>query len=228
MGSSIRRLAFRPAVILVLAIALSALSACSPKEPDQPGRGEGDAFDEHAAPTADTAGQPKSAAEESRAAMQPAEQSGADGPRQARADLYPTEGNDVRGSVIFTRTGEQMRVVATVRNLSPGPHGFHIHETGDCSAPDATSAGGHFAPDGHPHGGPDSPPDERHAGDLGNLEADEDGVATYVVLDDRLTFEGRYGILGRAVIVHAGEDDLTTQPTGGAGPRLACGVISDR
>jgi len=142
---------------------------------------------------------------------------------EAVAVLHPTEGNQVTGVVHFSRTAEGIRIEATVSGLSPGRHGFHIHEWGDCSAPDATSAGGHFNPDGQPHGAPDSA--TRHVGDLGNLEANEEGMATYSRVDTVVAFSGPRSIIGRAVIVHAAEDDLTSQPTGNAGGRLACGVI---
>lgn len=144
-------------------------------------------------------------------------------PIKAIAILHSTEGNDVHGVVTFMKTDVGVEVVADVEGLTPGKHGFHIHEYGDCSAPDATTAGGHFVPDGNPHGAPGSM--ERHGGDLGNLTAEADGKAHLEWLDTHLTFQGAHSILGRAVIVHAGEDDLATQPTGNAGGRLACGVI---
>lgn len=142
---------------------------------------------------------------------------------KAIAVLQPTEGNNVRGIVTFTEEATGMKIVADVEGLTPGKHGFHIHELGDISAPDASSAGGHFNPEGKKHGAPDD--FERHVGDLGNLEAGEDGKAHYERVDVHLTFVGSHNILGRAVIVHANEDDFTTQPTGNAGPRVACGVI---
>ncbi len=148
-------------------------------------------------------------------------------PQAAEAVLEPTEGNEVSGTVRFTEVDDGIRVEASVVGLSENSlHGFHIHEEGDCSAPDATSAGGHFNPTDTPHGGPDDEPSERHVGDLGNLESDETGQATYDRVDDLLTFEGDASILGRSVIVHADEDDLTSQPVGDAGARLACGIIT--
>jgi len=147
-------------------------------------------------------------------------------PVLAEAVLEPTEGNETMGTVIFTQEVEGIRVEATVEGLDPeGVHGFHIHEVGDCSAPDATSAGGHFNPFDTPHGGPDAPAGERHVGDLGNLEADEEGRATYDRRNDLLAFHGEANIVGRSVIVHAQADDLESQPVGDAGARLACGVI---
>jgi superoxide dismutase, Cu-Zn family len=146
--------------------------------------------------------------------------------RVASATLEPTAGNETRGTVTFTEEEGGIRVVANIENLpGQGRYGFHVHEHGDCSAPDAESAGGHFNPDQTEHGAPDAPVAERHAGDLGNLEAGEDGRATYDRLDRVMTLDGEDSIVGRAVIVHASADDLETQPTGDAGPRLACGVI---
>lgn len=146
-------------------------------------------------------------------------------PARATAELKPTEGSNVVGTVTFTAENDGLRVVAVIEGLAPGLHGFHVHEHGDCSAPDASSAGGHFNPHGTPHGGPDAAHGERHAGDLGNLEADASGVARYERLDQLLALTGPDSILGKAVIVHAKADDLSTQPAGDAGPRLACGVI---
>lgn len=144
---------------------------------------------------------------------------------EAVAVLDPTEGNDVRGRVTFSDSPDGVRIVAEVSGLSEGMHGFHIHETGDCSAPDASSAGGHFNPNDDPHGAPDAPAEERHAGDLGNLEAGANGAARYERVDTQVQMSGPASIVGKAVIVHAGQDDFTTQPTGDAGGRLACGVI---
>lgn len=141
----------------------------------------------------------------------------------AVAVLHPTEGNEASGVVKFEKVENGIRITADVENLTPGKHGFHIHEYGDCSALDAASAGGHFAPDGNPHGAPDDK--ARHAGDLGNLEAGDDGKAHYERTDRVIAFSGPHSIIGRAVIVHANEDDLKSQPTGNAGPRVACGVI---
>ena len=142
---------------------------------------------------------------------------------KAVAVLHPTVNQSVSGVVRFTRVAGGVQVSATVDGMATGKHGFHIHELGDGSAPDGTSAGGHFNPEGQPHAGPDA--SERHVGDLGNLEADKSGRAHYERLDDRLSLAGAHSIVGRAVIVHAGEDDLSSQPTGNAGGRQACGVI---
>ena len=139
--------------------------------------------------------------------------------------MKPTEGNKATGKVSFISQNGGLRVVADIEGLTPGKHGFHIHQTGDCSAPDASSAGGHFNPGNTPHGAPESPPAKRHAGDLGNLEANAEGKAHYEMVDPVLSLGGPNSIVGKSVIVHAQPDDLSTQPTGNAGPRQACGVI---
>jgi superoxide dismutase, Cu-Zn family len=142
----------------------------------------------------------------------------------AMADLSPTAGNTVRGTVAFTQEAGGVHIVADLSGLTPGDHGFHIHETGDCSAPDAASAGEHFNPSASMHGAPDAP--ARHAGDLGNITADASGNAKYDRVDPGLTLEGEQSVIGRSVVVHVGADDMTSQPSGASGARAACGVIS--
>lgn len=140
------------------------------------------------------------------------------------ATIVATEGHRAEGVVNFRRSGDGIVVSATVEGLEPNNrHGFHIHQFGDCTAPDATSAGGHFNPTGERHGGRHS--EERHLGDLGNLEANDQGVAVLEYIDERLSMEGVQSILGRGIIVHAQADDYETQPTGDAGGRIGCGVI---
>ena len=144
-------------------------------------------------------------------------------PTKAIAVLHPTKDSKVEGTVTFTKSGDEMKVVADVTGLTPGKHGFHIHEFGDCSSPDGKAAGGHFNPTKSPHAGHDAT--LRHAGDLGNLEADSDGKAHLELTDKMMTMAGENSIIGRGLIVHEKADDLKTQPTGDAGGRLACGVI---
>jgi Cu-Zn family superoxide dismutase len=146
-------------------------------------------------------------------------------PQRATAEINPTEGNSVHGTVTFETVAGGVRVTADIEGLSPGDHGFHIHEYGDCSAPDGSSAGGHYNPTHAPHGGPDKPEGQRHIGDLGNIHAGPDGKAQYDRVDPIISLGGSYSIIGKSVIVHAGADDLVSQPTGDAGPRVACGVI---
>ena len=143
----------------------------------------------------------------------------------ALAIIEPKSGSNVSGQVVFTQLASgQTRVEATIRHATPGMHGFHIHEKGDCSAPDATSAGGHFNAAGNPHAGPADA--KRHNGDFGNIEIGKDGQGRMNITTDMLTvLPGPNSVVGKAVIFHEKEDDLTTQPTGNAGGRIACGVI---
>ncbi len=144
---------------------------------------------------------------------------------KAIAVMHPTEGNSVHGTVTFTRQGPRVHVVADIDGLKPNTrHGFHIHEFGDCSSPDGTSAGGHFNPMGHQHAGPAT--EMRHSGDMGNLEADANGHAHLDLTVDNITLGmGPMNIIGRGIIIHEKADDYVTQPTGNAGARIACGVI---
>lgn len=141
----------------------------------------------------------------------------------AVAKMQPTQGNEVQGQIRFKQEDRGIRILAEVSGLTPGKHGFHIHQYGDCTAADGKSAGGHFNPEKYPHAGPNDA--HRHMGDLGNIMADENGVGVLDVIDPKLTFEGAKSIIGRGVIIHAKPDDLSSQPTGFAGPREACGVI---
>jgi superoxide dismutase, Cu-Zn family len=148
----------------------------------------------------------------------------AENPSQAVAILHSTAGQHCQGVVRFTQQGDSVKVVADLEGLNPGQkHAFHIHQYGDCSAPDGMSAGGHYNPEGHQHGLPDS--ENRHAGDLGNVLADDQGKAHYIITVDNISISGQKNpIIGRAVIVHAKADD-GGQPVGNAGSRIACGVI---
>jgi len=137
--------------------------------------------------------------------------------------LNPTKGNDVSGTILFAKSDSGVYVTVNIKGLSPGKHGFHIHEFGDCSAANGTSAGGHYNPEGHDHSDPMA--EMRHAGDLGNVTANEEGIAHLEHFDKLIKLNGENSIIGRSIIVHADEDDLTSQPTGNAGARVACGVI---
>src|SRR5262245_23254914 len=170
----------------------------------------------------DGAAAPKPAAAAAASAQPAAAAAGAKAAR-AVAEMAPTQGNTVAGRVEFTAVRDGVRVVADLTGLSAGDHGFHIHEKGDCSAPDGTSAGGHFNPGSKPHGAPGAA--EHHAGDLGNIAADAGGKAHLDQIFPFLTLSGADTIVGRGLIVHAAADDLKTQPTGNAGGRQACGVI---
>jgi len=145
--------------------------------------------------------------------------------KQARANLEAKSGSNVAGTVDFSERPDKVIVSTKITGLKPNAnHGFHIHEKGDCSSPDAMTAGGHFNPDGKPHSGPMEP--MHHAGDMGNLTADAKGEAVVSIEMDTVRLDdGKYGVLNRAVVVHANPDDFKTQPTGNSGGRIACGLI---
>lgn len=141
----------------------------------------------------------------------------------AIAVIVPTKGNQAVGSVSFVKVEGGVEIIADIMHLTPGTHGFHIHEFGDCSAADATSAGAHFNPYDKPHGGPGEA--LHHAGDLGNLIADPSGNAHYEHTDATLSLDGPNSIIGRSIVIHANTDDLQSQPAGNSGARIGCGVI---
>jgi Cu-Zn family superoxide dismutase len=145
--------------------------------------------------------------------------------RMALATLSPTQGNTVRGVVMFHEMDGHLMVHAQLSGLQPGAEqGFHVHEVGSCASTDGTSAGGHFNPGGLPHG-PQSGP--HHAGDLPGLKADAKGnVDQKFMIDGPKIADGAASLVGRSVIVHAKADDYATQPTGNSGARVACGVIA--
>lgn len=156
-------------------------------------------------------------------AQAPDSKAAVQGATKATVKLASTANNTARGEVTFTKEAGGVHVVGSFSGLVYGEHGFHIHEKGDCSAPDGTSAGGHFNPGGKPHAAREAA--ARHAGDLGNLKADPYGLARIDFVDATLSLSGPDSIVGRAVIIHEKADDFTTQPTGNAGARQACGVI---
>lgn len=143
----------------------------------------------------------------------------------AVAVLEPRSGSKVKGKATFTEHEGKVVMKLVVSGLTPGDHAIHLHDVGDCSAPDAMSAGGHWNPTAEKHGRWGRAP--FHHGDIGNLYANRKGKA-------ELTFETELwsigtgkpaDIIGRSVIIHAKVDDYATQPTGNAGERVACGVI---
>ena len=143
----------------------------------------------------------------------------------AVAALAPTTGNSTSGTVRFAQRGDKVLVTGEVRGLRPnGEHGFHVHEKGDCSSGDGMSTGGHYNPGNQPHGRHTSA--AHHAGDLPSLRADASGVARFSFESTGFSIgAGRADVVGKGLIVHRDPDDYTTQPTGNAGPRLACAVI---
>lgn len=141
------------------------------------------------------------------------------------AVMTPVKGGKVSGTVKFSEAFGKVKVVGDFKGLNPkDQHGFHIHEFGDCTAADFTSAGGHFNPATHEHGAPDAA--SHHAGDMGNVETNEKGEAHIELELEKVSIAGKLNpLVGRAVILHENPDDLISQPTGGAGGRIACGVI---
>ncbi|MDB5357903.1 MAG: sodC [Phycisphaerales bacterium] len=152
----------------------------------------------------------------------------ADAPTEAVAHIHGAGDNKdkITGTATFTPADGGVKVVVEVKGLTPGKHGIHIHEKTDLSKPDLSGAGPHFNPGGHKHGGPDGGGAERHAGDLGNIEADADGNGHLEETVKGLSIAGaKDGVIGHSVIIHAGEDDLKTDPAGKSGARIAGGAI---
>lgn len=145
---------------------------------------------------------------------------------QAIANVAPASGSLVSGRLTLVPMGNGVHIRGELGGLAPGStHGFHVHANGDCSAADASSAGGHFNPGATPHGRAEAGP--HHAGDIDNLVADGNGVAH---VDAHVAAVGlggdpRTDILGRALVVHAAPDDYRSQPSGNSGARIACGVL---
>ncbi|MEO6137969.1 MAG: superoxide dismutase family protein [Luteimonas sp.] len=145
---------------------------------------------------------------------------------RAVANLAGASGSLVSGTLTLVQTAAGVRIHGDLGGLAPGStHGFHVHETGDCSAADASSAGGHFNPGGSPHGKPGT--SSHHAGDIDNIIVDASGVAhvDVTIVGISLGGDASTNILDRALVVHAVADDYRTQPSGNSGTRIACGVV---
>lgn len=203
---------------LFVAIAALGLTACNKPADTTP-----------ATPAADTAAAADATATATAPATDapPAMTSEAHASHTASAELAPTQGNETKGNVTFSVVDGRVHVKGQISGLTPNTeHGFHIHETGDCSAPDGASAGGHFNPSTEDHGSVAATP--HHGGDMPNIKSDAQGNA---VVDANVSTNVNIGkgdgfdIIGRGLIVHADADDYKTQPTGNAGARLACAVI---
>jgi superoxide dismutase, Cu-Zn family len=146
---------------------------------------------------------------------------------EAVAQVAPTQGNTVTGSVALDSSPQGVRISGAIQGLKPDAEfGFHVHEKGDCSAPDGSSAGGHFNPTQAQHGNPAS--GTHHAGDMPNIKSNAEGVAQVDLTAAGTTLHGEptTDIMGKAIVVHEGPDDYTTQPSGNSGKRVACGVIA--
>ncbi len=140
--------------------------------------------------------------------------------------MQAKSGSEVSGKIRLVQENNRLKVVGKFSGLKPNSeHGFHIHEKGDCSAKDAKSAGGHFAPKGHKHGAPYAK--THHAGDLGNIKANDKGIATVEksFMNINLDKDDEFNISGKAFVLHNKADDFKSQPSGAAGKRIGCGVI---
>ncbi len=148
-------------------------------------------------------------------------------PANAVARLAPTQGHSASGTLTLTAEGpDAVRLSGSLQGLPPNAEfGFHIHEVGDCSAPDASSAGAHFNPANVEHGDPAGP--THHAGDMLNVKSDGQGMATVDATASGVSLATAQpnDVLGKAVVLHAKPDDYKTQPSGASGDRIACGVI---
>jgi len=142
----------------------------------------------------------------------------------ASVTLSPTSGSTASGTVTMRQLADgAVFVVVDLTGVPPGVHGFHIHDKGDCGD-NGNAAGGHFNPATTAHGAPSADP--HHAGDFGNVTASADGrVHTDFTTRSVTVAAGPNSVVGHAVILHANPDDLVTQPTGNAGPRIACGIV---
>lgn len=143
----------------------------------------------------------------------------------ATATLDSTSGSTAKGTVHFTDVGDgNVEVQADLTGVPPGVHGFHVHDKGDCGN-NATNAGGHFNPTGMIHGAPDAV--SHHAGDFGNVTADANGEVHTKFTTHSISLKAgeTTNAIGHAVVLHGNPDDLTSQPAGNAGPRIACGVV---
>ena len=145
--------------------------------------------------------------------------------KQANAMIGSSNDSGVTGMAIFTQNGDQITFTVEIQGASPGLHAVHIHEYGDCSAPDGTSAGGHWNPTDVAHGKWGE--GEFHLGDIGNITVGEDGMGRITLTTDlwEIGTGSDVDVVGRGIIVHAGADDFVSQPSGAAGPRIGCGVI---
>lgn len=146
---------------------------------------------------------------------------------EAVAQIAPTQGNTVTGSLALAQSPQGVHISGTIQGLKPDAEfGFHVHEKGDCSAPDGSSAGGHFNPTQAQHGNPTGP--SHHAGDMPNIKSNAEGMAQVDTTEAGTSLHGDPGmdVMGKAIVVHESPDDYATQPSGNSGKRVACGVIA--
>ncbi len=142
---------------------------------------------------------------------------------KAVAELVPIDASGVSGRIILAQVDQTLEIDIEASGLTPGKHGIHVHNLGDCSGEGAKNAGPHFSLGPVPHGGPNH--NGGHNGDLGNVEADEKGRVKARISVKNMMLMGPANITGKSIVIHGAEDDLKTQPAGNSGPRVACGVI---
>lgn len=148
--------------------------------------------------------------------------------QELRVQIQSTSGSNVSGTVVFTEENGEVTMRADISGLTEGTHAIHLHENADCSAEDGSSAGGHWNPTFEDHG-EWGDPDGYHRGDIGNFDADSDGNGTVEFSTDQWCIgcdDNTKNIVGKAVVVHDGVDDYTSQPSGDAGTRIGCGEIT--
>jgi superoxide dismutase, Cu-Zn family len=206
------------ALAIALLVPIALCTACSKQDSATPAPA---AVDE-TAPAAGAASLPSSGGSTT------AGSAAAPGAATATVSLISASGKSVKGDLTLNGEGSSVSIRGDITGLVPGQeHGFHVHEFGKCSPPDFKSAGEHFNPTKDPHGGPGTA--ARHLGDIPNIRADDTGRATFEITVQGVTLIDKDGapteILGKALVVHALPDDYTTQPSGGSGDRIACGVI---
>lgn len=162
---------------------------------------------------------------EEAATPEPTAEPAAEPTATASATIQAKSGSSVTGTATFTAEAGEVTLVVELQNAPAGVHAVHLHETGDCSSEDGKSAGGHWNPTSEDHGKWNEDP--FHLGDVGNLTVDAQGHGSLTLTTDLWSIETGMAndVLGRAIVVHAGVDDFTSQPTGAAGGRIGCGVI---
>ena len=145
--------------------------------------------------------------------------------KKAVATIESKSGSHVTGKAVFHEEGGKVMLKIKIEGAEPGTHAVHLHETGDCTAADGASAGGHWNPTHENHGKWVASP--FHRGDIGNIEVGADGKGEFTLTTDLWTIGGapETDVVGKGVIIHAKADDFTTQPTGNAGGRVGCGVV---
>jgi superoxide dismutase, Cu-Zn family len=223
-----------PLAAAVCAALLGSLGACSADEP--PAASDASSAEPNASATQEplrlAVAEPPAASVPAPAADAPVQQPVSSAPAAsvvatlaAKAELEPTANNTARGTVEFYLAQPTLALNVQLADVEPGNHGFHIHENGDCGGANASAAGGHLNPNGSPHGDPKDGEQRHHAGDLGNVRAEDDRTVKQWVRSDELQLQGPAGILGKAIVLHTRDDDLESQPGGESGDPIACGVI---